>query len=355
MRIRRFLCTLMCMTLAVTSLFPATAAGQEEIKGEIPITAHDPKTSAYRYSKMDIYSQEEAVEAGVPFGYSGYVMGLTGDSAVGITVDFSDRNIPLSVVKALHMRVYYTDKQREVRITIDAGVSWVMRHEAKKPGEWEDVVLSNPSELKKLANDDGMLGVFGFGFRNYDGTRGSTAYIDEISAELIDGDDIPPRIEYDGPDHIETTEGKPFAADVSAYDDQEKAAFPVEYVWDKQATDGEGNLIKGEYKLTLRASDSFGNKAEKTLTVTVGERDTTPPVILFDTDKIETLAGAHVMLDIKAEDDHDPVSVVMTWSDGAVDRAGRLTKGTHTLTLTAADLTGNKAEKTVTVVANDRL
>ena len=183
MRIRRFLCTLMCMTLAMTSLFPATAAGQEEIKGEIPIAAHDPKTSAYRYSKMDIYSQEEAVEAGVPFGYSGYVMGLTGDSAVGITVDFSDRNIPLSVVKALHMRVYYTDKQREVRITIDAGVSWVMRYEAKKPGEWEDVVLSNPSELKKLANDDGMLGVFGFGFRNHDGTRGSTAYIDEISAE----------------------------------------------------------------------------------------------------------------------------------------------------------------------------
>ena len=200
-----------------------------------------------------------------------------------------------------------------------------------------------------------MLGVFGFGFRNHDGTRGSTAYIDEISAELIDGDDIPPRIVYDGPDHIETTEGKPFVIDVSAYDDQEKAAFPVEYVWDKQATDGEGNLIKGEYKLTLRASDSFGNRAEKTLAVTVGERDTTPPVILFGTDKIETLAGAHVMLDIKAEDDHDPVSVVMTWSDGAVDRAGRLTKGTHTLTLTASDLTGNKTEKTVTVVANDRL
>ena len=355
MRIKRFLCALICMTLALTSFLPATAAEQDEIKPEIPIAPHNSKTSAYRYSKMGVYSQEEAVEAGVPFGYSGYVMSLTGDSSAGITVDFSDRNIPLSVIKALHMRVYYTERQREVRITIDAGVSWVLRHEAKKPGEWEDVVLSAPSELKKLANEDGKLGVFGFGFRNHEGTRNSTVYIDEIRVELIEGDDIPPQIRYDGPDHIDSTEGKPFVLDVSAYDDQEKAVFPVEYVWDKQATDGDGNLIKGDYTLTLRASDSFGNKAEKTLTVTVGERDTTPPVILFNTDKIVTLAGAHVMLDIGAEDDHDSVSVVMTWSDGAVDRAGKLTKGNHTLTLTATDLTGNTTEKTVTVTAADKL
>ena len=345
----RFICMILCFAFVFgLSVYPADGGA----KAEIPYAdSKDPKTSPYWYKTMDVYTEEEAAAAGVPEGYGGYVMKLVDDTSIGITVDFTERGIPVSTVKALHFRVYYTEQQREVRVSIDAGVSWVLRHEAKKPGVWEDVVISDSSSLKQLANADGKLGVFGFGFRCYQDVRNSAVYIDEIRAELFDGDDIPPVISYDGDDHVKTTEGKPFVLNVSAYDEQEKSSFPVEYVWDKQATDGDGSLLKGEYTLTLRAKDSYGNTAEKTLTVTVGERDVTPPVINFGTDSIATVAGAYVRLNVTASDDNDEVTAVQTWSDDALDKKGRLTEGTHTLTLSSSDLSGNKTELTVQVTA----
>ena len=95
--------------------------------------------------------------------------------ASGITVDFSDRSIPLSIVKALHMRVLYPKEVKEVRITVDAGVSWELRHVASKPGEWEDVTL-DASGMTKLLNEDGTLGKFGFGFRYLDGAGMGNGY-----------------------------------------------------------------------------------------------------------------------------------------------------------------------------------
>ena len=73
------------------------------------------------------------------------------------------------------------------------------------------------------------------------------------------------------------------------------------------------------------------------------------PVIGFSASVINTVAGAHCALVFEAEDDCDEVEVVQTWSEGAVDRQGRLTEGVHTLTLTASDLSGNSTEKVVTV------
>ena len=350
---RRALCLLLCAALisALFTLSPSAGLSEAEIAEFHCTETRDTKTSPYWFNSRTIYGGEKAAEAGVPEGYEGLVMKLVGDSAVGFTVDFSELCIPVSSVKALHMRVYYTDKQREVRVTIDAGTSWVLRHEAKKPGAWEDVVITDAASLKLLADDDGRLGVFGFGFRNYDGTRNSTVYVDEIRAELIDPDSDPPVIRYDGPDHVITTEGKRFVLPVTAYDEYEKVDFPISYEWDKPATDGDGNLVRGEYTLTMRASDSFGNSAEKVLTVSVGERDTEAPVIRFTPTVIDTVAGAYNALSFEATDNCDDVTVVQSWSEGALDRQMRLTEGTHTLTLTASDLTGNSTEMTITVNA----
>ena len=350
---RRVLCYLLCAALisALFTLSPAAGLSEAEI-AEFHCTGNrDTKTSAYWFSSRVIYDGEKAASEGVPEGYEGLVMKLVGDSAAGFTVDFSDLCIPVSSVKALHMRVYYTDKQREVRVTIDAGTSWVLRHEAKKPGVWEDVVISDAASLKLLANEDGRLGVFGFGFRNYEGTRNSTVYVDEIRAELIAPDSDPPVIRYDGPDHVITTEGKMFTLPVTAYDEYEKVDFPVSCVWDKPATDEDGKLVKGEYTLTLRASDSFGNAEEKVLTVTVGDRDTEAPVIRFTPTVIDTVAGAYNALRFEATDNCDDVTVIQNWSEGALNRQMRLTEGTHTLTLTASDLSGNSTEMTITVNA----
>ncbi len=353
MRTVKVLSVIICLTMIMSNMVYSAS----NIKDEIPYTdTRDTVTSPYWYKKLDTYSSGEAAAAGVPEGYEGYVMKLVGDSEVGLTIDFTDRQIPISSVKALHMRVYYNEpKIREVRVTIDAGHSWVLRHEAKKPAEWEDVVITDPNSLKLLANEEGRLGRFGFGFRFQNGTFNSVVYVDEIRAELIDDDKTPPVIYYDGEDHIVTTEGKPFVLNVRAYDEGEKAEFKTEYVWSENATDDDGKLVKGEHSLTLRARDSFGNTSEKKLTVTVGDRDVTAPLIKFSRDKIDTVAGAYVKLDIKAEDDCDEVTVLQEWSEGAIDNKGRITEGAHTLTLTCSDLTGNTTVKTVAVAAGKTL
>lgn len=352
MKKARFICVILTVSLLLSLFVPYTAAA-DGAKSEIPYAdTRDTATSPYWYKEMNIYTEQEADASSVPSGYSGYVMKLTGDTASGITVDFSGESIPVTSVKALHIRVYYGSHTKEVRISTDAGTSWVLRHLAEKPDTWEEIVISDINDIKKLSDKNGKLGIFGFGFRNNDdGSKNNVAYIDEIRAELEAGDGIPPEIRYDGPEHITTSAGKPFEINATAWDEGEKALFPIEYIWDKEATDGDGNLTEGEYELILRASDSYGNSAEKKLTVSVGKKDTEAPVIDFSVTDIKTVAGAYVRLDFKAKDNYDTVTVTQSWSNGALDRQGRITEGTHTLTLTSADLTGNTATFTVNVTA----
>lgn len=351
----RFICAVLLIFLLSASL-PLCTAASDGVKSEIPYAdIRDAATTQYWYRTMKIYTEAEAESAGVPEGFNGYVMMIKEDSASGITVDFSAQSIPVRIIKALHMRVYYNKNTKEVRVTTDAGKSWVLRHAANKPEQWEDVVISDQESLKKLADSDGKLSVFGFGFRYYDGTANNTAYIDEIRAELEEGDSVPPEIRYDGPEHITTTEGKPFVLPVTAWDEGEKAEFDVEYIWDNEATDGNGQLKEGEYALTLRATDSYGNTSEKKLTVSVGKKDTEAPVIGFTVSSIKTVAGAYARLDIKATDNCDETEVLQTWSDGALDKKGRIVEGTHTLTLTASDLTGNVSVQIITVTAERSL
>ncbi|MBP5209112.1 MAG: hypothetical protein J6330_11735 [Clostridia bacterium] len=66
---------------------------------------------------------------------------------------------------------------------------------------------------------------------------------------------------------------------------------------------------------------------------------------------IDTVAGAYNALRFEATDNCDDVTVIQNWSEGALDRQMRLTEGTHTLTLTASDLSGNSTEMTITVNA----
>ena len=56
---------------------------------------------------------------------------------------------------------------------------------------------------------------------------------------------------------------------------------------------------------------------------------------------------------ISCVDNYDMVDVISEWSDGAIDFGGRLFEGTHTLTLTATDLSGNKSVHVVTVYVTD--
>ena len=336
------------LIFAMLPLYVFAAPSGSGITDEIPYTAFDPSVDPYSYSKMECF-EEDGASAGVPEGYTGRVMKLTGgNSSVGLTMDFSDRQIPLSIVKALHMRVYYPKVTKEVRITIDAGHSWEMRYVAAKPGEWDEIVL-DASQMSKLCNSDGTLGKFGFGFRFYDGNFNTVVYVDCVYAELVDSDGVPPVITYDGETEITMTAGKPLVTGATAYDEEEKREFPVVAEWEEGALDENGLPKKGVYTCYLTAKDSFGSRSQIKLTVTVTDKDVEAPVINFKSGVINTVKGCIPALDITASDNEDDVKVEQSWSDGAIDENGRLTEGVHELKLKTADLTGNATEKTVTV------
>lgn len=335
----------------LTGSVSTRSADLPEYYGELPVAKkRDTVTSPYWYNRMKIYTADQALEKNIPFGCSGYVMELTGDSSVGVTIDFTPFEIPVSIVKSIHMRVYYGTEQREVRVSIDAGYSWVLRHEANTPGQWEDVYIKEESALKKLADEKGNLAVFGFGFRNQNDTRNSTVYVDCVEAVLFDSDGVPPVIKYDGPETIVTTAGKKPLFPVSAYDEQEKHEFPVDCIWEPACLDENGLMTKGDYTLTFRTSDSYGNTSEKKVRVSVVDRDDEPPVIHFGAGTINTYAGALPVLSFNVTDNCDDPVVTLEWSEGALDSRGRLTPGTHTLTVTAMDLTGNSSQKTISIV-----
>ena len=360
---KKLICLLLCVCLTACGLtFAASSEAQvdpesmdERCPGweEFCYAPHAQGIAPYKFNTMNIYTDFEAEMIDLPEGYTGYVMVLNGGPELGFTVDFSDLHILLTSVKALHFRVYYPANTKEVRATIDGGHGWTMRYVAKSPDTWDDVVLDDMTQLKKMCNDDGTLGLFGFGVRFLDGTgRDNTVYIDAIEVELIPGDDVPPVLTYDGPTEINWTAGKPLRVDATAYDEYEKTAMPITYEWDEGALDADGLPKEGDHVCAICSCDSFGNKSEIKLTVHVGPADTEAPKIAFRAVKIKTYAGTRVdSLVIPATDNTDAVTTVNEWSEGAIDVFGHLTAGTHTLTVTSTDLTGNTSTITVTVEA----
>ena len=346
MKIKKIIALLLALSALPLSAFASKSSS--DVTDEIPYVSHDAKISAYTYNKMEVYTESDAPD-GVPAGFTGYAMRLTGtNSSSGITVDFSDREIPMSIIKSLRMRVYYPGVTKEVRITTEAGLSWVMRYNATKPDEWNDIKLTG-ADLSKLANGDGNLGKFGFGFRYYDGNFNTISYIDCVEVEFENADENPPVITYDGKTDITMTEGKPLILNATAYDNEEKRDIRIKLIWEDGALDENGLVKKGSYVCYMTAKDGFGNKSEIKLNVTVTDRDTEPPVINFNCTEINTVTGCIPALKITATDNEDDVKVIQTWSDGALDKSGRLTKGEHELKLSSEDLTGNKTEKTVKV------
>ncbi len=175
-----------------------------------------------------------------------------------------------------------------------------------------------------------------------------------IKWELIDETDkVAPEISYSGATEIETTAEKPFVISVSAFDKEDNKEAVIYYVWSEGAFDADGKLVKGTHTCAVVAVDKSGNESKIDLTVTVGDKDEVAPVIAV-AEQITGVAGAIPQLTYQATDDTDgEILCEVSWSEGALDEEGKLVAGTHTLTLTATDLTGNTTTKEVTVTVVD--
>ena len=324
------------------------------------------------YGSTDVitYTEAEATAAGIPAGFTGDVVSVSNSSSVnfGIMLDFSSQNIPIQFVKSITFRVYVNDDgikdgYPEIRIPEPyTSGGWVMRYAfADKTDAWQDIVLQDgngsffnngarTANFNMLAKD-GYLYKMELALR-YSG-KNPNFYIDSVKLDYIDNDGVAPVLTYNGEDVVTLARGERLNFDVRATDALE-GKVDVDYVWgDPSKIDEEGNPMLGTHTLTFTSKDFFGNTAEKTITVIVEAPDTTPPTLLIPVDTIYAKVGARSLLTFTATDDSGSVELTTAWSEGALDRCERLTKGTHTLTVTASDLSGNQTQKVITFIVTE--
>lgn len=187
----------------------------------------------------------------------------------------------------------------------------------------------------------------------FDSVEAAEKY-DVVSVKQNDG--VGPVIQYNGSTTIKTSAGKPFdTTDFIAYDEQDKQYVMPTWSWSDGAIDENGRLYEGTHTCQAIFTDSWGNTSTLTLTLDVDATDTEAPVIHFGLSTIYATAGTRVDLaeTIVVTDNYDIVTPVLTWSEGAVDTYNRLLVGTHTLTITATDLTGVQSQKIVTFIVVD--
>ena len=322
----------------------------------------------YGCKELVEYTEDQAETAGIPKGFSGEVLSVVSDKTNrGITLDFSSKKIPTVLVDSITFRVYVggdgipSDGYPEVRIPKpNQDGQWTMRYPfADKTDSWQEIVLKSDNdsfftdankEYFNTLSKDGFLNKFELSIR-HNGTN-ATFYIDSIQVGLIPNDGVAPVISYNGANTIEIAKGQELNIEASATDAQE-GEVEIEYEWaDQELLDENGEPNIGTHTLSLVARDYFGNEAKKEITVVVLEPDTLPPTLDIRVDTVFAKIGASVLLDFPATDDRGSVTVTKTWSDGALDSRERLTEGTHTLTVTATDASGNKTEKTVTFIVS---
>ena len=347
MKIKRALLSLALTTALLLTAMPINAASFEDGVGkdEIPYGEFSQEGfTPYKYTSFNMMTEDEAAAASVPEGYEGYVMKLTGGSGgIGIALDL--RDVRTVDIISITFRVYCPagTKNNGVRLTNTSTDTWLMLADPGATEEWVEVKYT---DIDKLDDGNGFCKYTTFVIR-FDGVSNAVVYIDSIDVKLRDPDTVPPIITYNGEGEINTSEGKKFVPDLTVYDAYYGINITPEYIWSNGALDADGNLVKGKHTCVVRATDDAGNSSEITLAVNVEERDTEAPVLSWSPDDVYAMVGALPVLDITATDDRDKVTPVIVWSEGALDERGRLTEGEHTLTITAADLTGNSVEHVV--------
>ena len=319
----------------------------------VPYTSYIEGVSIYDGIVKNL-SPDEAAASGVPSGYIGNVLEVSSNNPrFGMTFDPTSLEIPYGLIEYITFRVYMNVSNNALRINNKGATKWTVLSNLTA-GTWSEYTIkadgtgfSNGKTMKTLADKNGNLGIFGIATK-YE-AKEYVFYIDSIVIKLKDDDGAAPKINYTGKTDILTSSGKPFAPAISAYDELEQRNIALVYDWSAGALDEGGNMLEGEHTCRVSATDYYGNTSYLDLNVTVGPPDVEAPEIHFFASEIFVPVGTFYCMTTYATDNYDDVEVVETWSAGALDPAGRLNEGVHTLTLTATDLSGNKTEKVVTV------
>ena len=326
---------------------------------DVPHIPHDiniANSTSYAGTVTEL-TEKEAASKGLPAGYSGsvYEIGCGSDRGyTGVCIDLSAYEIPIGIVDSISFNVLLPTAYSELRMRNGNTTDWIMRCSTASTGTWTSVILNTDgfnfygsSKMSILANEEGNLGAFAL-IGRVSGSY-SPYYIDSITVKLKDDDKVAPVLNYSGDTDVLTSAGKVFAPAVSAYDEFEARDVALVYSWSDGALDEDGKMHQGEHTCRISATDYYGNTSFVDLNVTVGPPDVEAPVIEFIAKEIVVPVGTYYRMALIAIDNYDKVEVIEEWSDGAIDFGGRLAEGTHTLTLTCTDLSGNSTVHVVTV------
>lgn len=369
-KIPSLLAILLCLTLCAQMPISASvskAAGDEDFMCTYA-AGIDAYYSTYGCDEVIAMTAEEAATAGIPQGYSGQVLSVkrASELSMGFLVDFSERRIPVSLLKSVTFRVYVGADGEigsgypEIRIVAPGtgGNGWFLRYYLDKyTDQWVDVVVDDTTKTSNYSWDlfavDGFLNKLEVGLRKKS-SGNDVFYVDSITYQLEENDGVAPVISYDGADEITISEGAQLGIHPTAFDAQENCSVEIEYIWPEGTILGEsGTPGQGTYTLTLRATDYYGNTSERQVTVIVEEPDNEKPQIMVKMDSIYATVGATPILTPQVVDNREVAEVSCEWSEGAVDKYNRLNEGTHTWAVTAKDTSGNVATKVVTVYVTE--
>ena len=197
------------------------------------VSSNGTSTNLGYYGAKEVisYTEEEAIKAGIPSGFSGDVLEVIGlnssETNKGVVLDFSHLNIPSWTIESITFRVYVssdtntTDGYPEIRIPKPyEPYSWSLRYYDIKNNiaKWHDVVLTQDNfyENGTMADlsTDGYLDKFELGLRH---SNVADFYIDSIKVKQVE-DTVAPVINYEGRDNEIISQGQTLNFKVSAID-----------------------------------------------------------------------------------------------------------------------------------------
>ena len=153
-------------------------------------------------------------------------------------------------------------------------------------------------------------------------------------------------------DTIITTYGRKFNLSATYYDEYDDLGGVIEGALSEGALNDDGLLTQGSHTITFTASDLSNNVTTKVFNIIANEKDTIAPVIYLNVEKLYVLAGSFNKLVFEAYDEVDgKIECKTKYSVGALNSQGQFLAGNHTLTITASDLSGNEATKTVEIIS----
>lgn len=310
------------------------------------------------------YETEEAAKtAGVPEGFKDSVVKITGTKESGFKADYSDYNLGAGSIKSVTVRFWAPAEARKLWVRCGTNKICEFVIHTKERSKWVEFTAEFDGEFvrtghsfEQFASDkSGLLKKFDVSM-DFVSNEPVEAYIDSVTFTLKEyADSVPPVITYDAPTEIDMTAGKPIEiGKISAYDKFDDRETQVTFEWENaEAADENGYPKEGKHKYYAVTRDMDLNEARVEFNVNVRPRDTEAPVINVDCSELTVSKDAVFDMHFTATDNEDGLIIAEAVFEekGAIDFGGHVSEGTHKLTITAKDFTGNVSEKTITVIS----